>query len=270
MLTRTCRRLSQDLVSALEGPGPEGSPAASPAGESGAALPSAAPAAGPGPLEGAPPGLRQEEGEAVTTHQILTPPLPPPLPGRASQARRAPPEGRGPSCRTPSASRGAGWSQFLGHMVQEPPGMAGGTEVKGVSPGERRFNRETWLTGNHGLSELGHLRTLAMGEHSLGWGASPVAAPDGAGQGNWQHWKHLPCMHLLLAAAEAGRPAPGPDTQPVLLLPVATPGGSRAALPPELPDIGGQRQLPSTHDCIRPSRFRAVSVWLIKNIQKSA
>ncbi|XP_014303174.1 protein SFI1 homolog isoform X6 [Myotis lucifugus] len=86
--------LSQDLVSALAGPGPEGSPAASPAGEGGAALLSAASAAGPGPLESAPPRLRQEEAAAEAgrpapgpdTQPVLLPPVATPAGEQAAGA----------------------------------------------------------------------------------------------------------------------------------------------------------------------------------------
>lgn len=107
--------------------------------------------------------------------------------------------------------------------------MAAGTKVKGVSPGER----ETRLIRNHGLSEPGH---LAMGEPSAWVGSLTCGCPGWSGQRHLVALEASPMrVSSLPAAAEAGHPAPGPDTQPVLLPPVATPGGSRAALAPERP-----------------------------------
>lgn len=120
----------------------------------------------------------------------------------------------------------------------------------GVSPGERGFSREAWLPRNHGCLS----RAPGDGRTCTRVGASP--ARPGWSMRTRAALAAAPCV-LPPAAAEAGRPAPGPDTQPVLLPPVETPGGSQAALPQRSPDIAGHRQLPSPRVCVRPGHFRA-------------
>lgn len=139
----------------LEGPPPEGSPAESPAGEGGTALPLAAAAAGPGQVEGAPSGLPQEEGETGSNSPI-------PLCGRTVQARKPPPRKEEvlPAERR-AASVGAGWLGSCGHKAaKSPSGMAGRKPASDQAfLGRKWLSRETEFTLNHGLSELGDLRS---------------------------------------------------------------------------------------------------------------
>lgn len=92
---------------ALAGPRPEGSAAESPPGEVSTALPPAATAAGPGPVEGAPSGLRQEEGEAGSN--APSPTVRPNCPGRETVSR----EDEVLSGELKASSMGAAWFGVL-------------------------------------------------------------------------------------------------------------------------------------------------------------
>lgn len=115
---------------ALAGSQPEGSPAESPPGEVSTALPPSATTAGPGPVEGAPSGLRQEEGEAGSN--APSPAVRPNYPGQETASQ----EDKVLSAELRASSMGAAWLGVLwAQNYRSLSGMAGGKPASDqVSP----------------------------------------------------------------------------------------------------------------------------------------
>lgn len=91
---------------------------------------------------------------------------------------------------------------------------------------------------------LASSRTTPAGGRRCQWAWSPrcprglwVWAPAGP-----KHTAHSPLRALSPAAAEAGRPTPGPDAQPGLLPPVETTGGRPGEAPSQSCSLTGPLQ----------------------------